>query len=96
MADGWKWVADDTHRTAEKKRISEPFTPQHINGVPIDPLELRPPAQYDFEYRDDYQAAHTRWQETLWHPDRTAGAICLSDEAASAPIGSWSPVTSAG
>ncbi|WP_325049235.1 SMI1/KNR4 family protein [Micromonospora deserti] len=78
-ADAWEWAADSTHRT-DTDRLAEPFAPQHINGSPIDPLSLRVPNQYDFEYRDDYEVAHRRWEETVWHPGRTAGAICLCDE----------------
>ncbi|MDP9795162.1 hypothetical protein J2S43_003674 [Catenuloplanes nepalensis] len=77
--DGWGWAAEDTHRT-EVQRLGEPFSPQHVDGSAIDVPGLRRPAQYDFEYLDDYQLAYDRWQEVLWHPDRTAGAICLSDE----------------
>jgi hypothetical protein len=79
LGERWDWVAEDTHRT-DPDRLCEPFTPQHINGRVIDPLELRMPHQYDFEYRDHYETQYRRWHETLWHPDRTAGSICLCDE----------------
>ncbi|GIJ48798.1 hypothetical protein Val02_56840 [Virgisporangium aliadipatigenens] len=79
VPEGWEWAADETHRT-DPDRLREPFTPHHVNGRLIDPLELRMPYQYDFEYRDDYEAQRRRWHETLWHPDRTAGAVCLCDE----------------
>ncbi|WP_033337637.1 SMI1/KNR4 family protein [Catenuloplanes japonicus] len=77
--DGWDWPAEDSHRT-ETTRLGEPFTPRHIEGRPVGHLDLREPVQYDFEYRDDFQVQHNRWQKTLWHPDRTAGAIFLCDQ----------------
>lgn len=78
-AGRWEWVVEPTHRT-DVHRLREPFAPGFIHGKPIEPAQLRAPYQYDFEYRNDYKAAHKRWQETLWHPDRTAGSICLCDE----------------
>src|SRR6185312_7633359 len=54
VGESWEWTAEDTHRT-DLARLREPFTPQHINGRLIDPLDLRMPSQYDFEYRDDYE-----------------------------------------
>ena len=79
VGESWEWAAEQTHRT-DPVRLREPFTPYHIDGRLIDPLELRMPYQYDFEYRDDYETHYRRWEETLWHPDRTAGSICLCDE----------------
>lgn len=79
VAHLWEWASDSTHR-ADVGRLQEPFSPEHIGGKPIDPLQLRMLERYDFEYYDDYQAAHQRWEDTLWHPDRTAGAVCLCDE----------------
>jgi hypothetical protein len=79
VAHTWEWAAESTHRT-DVARLREPFCPEHINGMPIDPLLLQAPQQYDFEYRDDYEIAHRRWEETVWHPDRTAGAVCLCDD----------------
>ena len=34
----------------------------------------------DEEYRDAYEAWDKRWENLLWNPDRTAGAICLCHE----------------
>src|SRR5687767_5300260 len=59
VAERWEWAAEDTRRT-DPHRLRELFTPQHINGRLIDPLELRMPHQYDFEYRDDYETQHRR------------------------------------
>ncbi|GAA1832790.1 hypothetical protein GCM10009682_59090 [Luedemannella flava] len=79
VAGGWEWAAKDTHRT-DTDRLREPFTPQHIGGRAIEPLDLRAPHRYDFEYRGDYESAYGRWADAFWHPDRTAGAICVCDE----------------
>ena len=78
VGGSWGWAAEETHRT-DPARLRDPFTPQHINGVLVDALDLRMPHQYDFEYFDDYETQHRRWEETFWHADRTAGSICLCD-----------------
>lgn len=70
--DGWSWEETDRPRT-DTTRLSTPFTPDRTAPRP-------PPDRYDFEYYDDWVAADRAWRDLLWHPDRTAGAICLCDE----------------
>jgi hypothetical protein len=77
-SNGWDWDAGPTHRTSTGL-ISKPFTPHHIGSRPLDPLRLIAPAQYDFEYREDYATAYRNWKDLFWHPDRTSGAVCLCD-----------------
>lgn len=78
-AHAWDWAGGDPPRS-DLGRLHQPFAPWHVDGVPIDPLRLRMPVRYNFEYGEDFKVAYQLWEKAMWHPDRTAGAVCLCDE----------------
>jgi SMI1 / KNR4 family (SUKH-1) len=93
----WGWEGDGSDLT-DVGQLAEPFP-----GSPADPHALaalladypNEEANDDLPDEYDYDALHEAWdarmEALLWHPDRTAGAICLCHEGCA--LRDWLVVT---
>ncbi|WP_405557326.1 SMI1/KNR4 family protein [Streptomyces sp. NBC_01171] len=79
----WRWAGDGAD-LADWSRLAEPFPAEPLDPAALKALVGQCPREEDFEDGDgteDFDAAYEawdeRWEEVMWNPERTVGAIVL-------------------
>jgi SMI1 / KNR4 family (SUKH-1) len=79
----WHWKGDGADQT-DLAHLAEPFPLRSSNWRTMESLEEQRPDRRSFIRADAYHEAQRAWDEqcnaSVWNPQLTYGAICISDE----------------
>ncbi|MEU3664492.1 SMI1/KNR4 family protein [Streptomyces sp. NPDC032940] len=77
----WRWEGDGAD-LADLSRLAEPFPDQGPDPGLLDELRAQRPQEEDFDDIEDFdnafEAWDERWEDVMFAPERTAGAIVIS------------------
>ncbi|WP_042430291.1 SMI1/KNR4 family protein [Streptacidiphilus anmyonensis] len=80
----WRWMGTDGDDPEDWPRLSEPFPGTGLDPARLSALQEAEPDEEKFDDSDDFDEAwqewHEEWNDFVWSPDQTVGAIRLNEQ----------------